>query len=62
MYNFTPNQLDTIHDMLEINAFVRPAYRWYHDLDESIGINTTDVEEWVIEFYNAYNKIYPNTY
>jgi hypothetical protein len=58
MYNFTPNQLDTIHDMLAIST----AYRWYHELDESTGINTTDVEEWMIEFFNAYNKINPGTY
>jgi len=25
-------------------------------------VDTNDVEDWVIEFYNAYNKIYPGTY
>jgi hypothetical protein len=41
---------------------ISTAYRWYHELDESTGINTTDVEEWMIEFFNAYNKINPGTY
>jgi hypothetical protein len=48
--------------MLEINPWVQPAYRWYHELHESTGINVYDVEDWVIEFYTAYNKIYPGTY
>ena len=25
-------------------------------------VDTNDVEDWVIEFYNSYNKIYPRTY
>jgi len=63
MFKFTEYQLGIIHDMMELNGgFVRPAYRWYNELHESTGINTLDVEDWVIEFYNAYNKIYPGTY
>ena len=63
MIMFTERQLEVIHDMMEINGgWVRPAYRWYHELDESTGINTSDVEDWVIEFYTAYNKVCPNTY
>ena len=49
-------------DMLEINPWVQPAYRWYHEMSESTCVNVYDVEDWVIEFYTAYNKIYPNTY
>ena len=48
--------------MLEINPWVQPAYRWYHEMSESTCVNVYDVEDWVIEFYTAYNKIYPNTY
>jgi len=62
MFKFTETQLNTIHDMLEITPFVQIPYRWYHGFDESLGINTVDVEDWVIDFYNAYNKMHPNTY
>ena len=62
MYQFTEYQLGIIHDMLEINPWVQPAYRWYHEMSESTCVNVYDVEDWVIEFYTAYNKIYPSTY
>ena len=62
MFKFTETQLNTIHDMLEITPFVRIPYRWYHEFDESMGINSVDVEDWVIDFYNAYNRMHPNTY
>ena len=63
MYKFTSSQLDTVHDMMELNGgWVRPAYRWYCGLPEAAEVATNEVEDWVIEFYNAYNKIYPRTY
>ena len=63
MYNFTRIELDTIHDMMELNGgFVRPAYRWHQGLDEDADVDTNDVEDWVIAFFHAYNKIFPGTY
>lgn len=63
MFHFTEYQLSIIHDMMELNGgWVRPAYRWYHSLLEDAEVATNDVEDWVIEFYTAYNKIHPNTY
>jgi hypothetical protein len=63
MYNFTRIELDTIHDMMEINGgFVRPAYRWHQGGATDAEVDTNDVEDWVIAFYHAYNKIFPGTY
>jgi hypothetical protein len=62
MYQFTEYQLGIIHTMLEIDPWVQFAYRWYHEMSESTCVNVYDVEDWVIDFYNAYNKIYPGTY
>lgn len=63
MYTFTRPQMDTIHDMMELNGgFVRPAYRWHQGFEESAEVHTGDVEDWVIQFYTAYNKIFPGTY
>lgn len=63
MIMFTERQLEVIHDMMEINGgWVRPAYRWYHNMTETADVYTNDVENWVIEFYTAYNKVCPNTY
>ena len=62
MYQFTETQLNTIHDMLEISPFVPTSYRWYHGLDNTSETVTHDVEDWVIDFYTAYNKMHPNTY
>jgi len=61
-FTFTQRQLWTIHDMLEINPWVQPAYRWYHEMSESTCVNVYDVEDWAMDFYNAYNAVYPNTY
>jgi hypothetical protein len=48
---------------MEINGgFVRPAYRWHLGLTEDTEVDTNDVEDWVIEFFHAYNKISPGTY
>ena len=63
MYNFTRIEMGVIHDMMELNGgFVRPAYRWHQGLDEDAEVDTNDVEDWVIAFYHAYNKIFPGTY
>jgi hypothetical protein len=61
-FTFTQRQLWAIHDMLEINPWVQPAYRWYHEMSESTCVNVYDVEDWAMDFYNAYNAVYPNTY
>jgi hypothetical protein len=31
-------------------------------MTETADVYTNDVEDWVIEFYTAYNKVCPNTY
>ena len=62
MYEFTAQQLKTIHDMLAVSPFVRIAYRWYHGMTVNDEVDTNDVEDWVMAFYTAYNEIYPGTY
>ena len=48
--------------MLAVSPFVRIAYRWYHGMTATQEVDTNDVEDWVMEFYTAYNEIYPGTY
>lgn len=61
-FTFTDYQLEIIHDMCELSGQTRPAFRWYFGLARTDEIDTYDVEDWVIDFYNAYNNKFPRTY
>jgi len=63
-YNFTNIELECIHDLMEINGEFGPrdCFRWFHKLPTGTAIHTEDVEDFMIAFMSAYNKIYPHTY
>lgn len=61
-YTFTDNQLNAIHQWMELTPFVSEPYRWYMGLKENAVVATNDVEDFAIAFYTAYNAKYPNTY
>lgn len=63
-FEFTPDQLDSIYDMMELNGEFAPrdCFRWFFNLSPVTAIHTEDVEDFCIAFYNAYNRIHPGTY
>jgi hypothetical protein len=64
MYTFTPNQLEEIQFVMEVNHEFGPraAFRFFHKLAEGTAIPTEDVEDFIIAFMTQYNRVHPNTY
>ena len=64
MYNFTPEQLENIHIVMELNGEFGPrdAFRFFHKLKQGTSIPTEDVEDFIMAFMSQYNRIHPNTY
>ena len=62
-YKFSEYLLNKIHKIHNENEFgPRGAFRWYWGLTDNEPIETEDVEDFIIAFYNAYNEKYPMTY
>jgi len=61
-YTFTDEQLDIIHDYMELSPWVLDAYRWYMGFTDADPVSTDEVESFAIAFYTAYNRMYPGTY
>jgi hypothetical protein len=61
-HSFTDEQLDIIHDYLELSPWVRYAYQWYMGFTDADPVSTDEVEDFAIAFYMAYNQMHPGTY
>ena len=61
-YTFSDEQLDTIHDMLEVTPWVSDPYRWYMGLPVGAEVSVSEVEDFAIAFYTGYNARYGWTY
>lgn len=64
MYNFTEEDLKKIYNVWAVNGEFGPraAYRWWHKVEPSSPILTTDVEDFAIAFMTQYNKLFPRTF
>jgi hypothetical protein len=61
-YTFTDDQLETIHTWMEVTPWVSVSYRAHMGLDRDAEVAVSDVEDFAIAFYTAYNQKHPGTY
>lgn len=63
-YNFTRQQLEHIHDVMELNGEFGPraAFRFFHNFPESTAITTPEVEDFAVAFMSQYNAQIRITY
>ena len=64
LYNFTQEQLQKIHRVMEFSGEFGPraAFRYFHKLKEGDSIPTDDVEDFAIAFMSQYNRQIRNVY
>lgn len=63
-YDFTRQQLEYIHDVMELNGEFGPraAFRFFHNFPESTAITTPEVEDFSVAFMSQYNATFGATY
>ena len=63
-YDFTRQQLEYIHDVMELNGEFGPraAFRFFHNFPESTAITTPEVEDFAVAFMSQYNAMFGETY
>ena len=59
--HFTDDDLDAIQQVHDTGG-PREAFRMWHALDRANPIETSDVEDFIIEFYQQYNSRFGTRY